>query len=76
MGILDRFFGKEKVETPSIEVKISGDQTTTEYFPYSVQKLPNGDYMINPGASFELTLGNSQIIIYPNGIIFQGFSGH
>ena len=59
MGILDRVFGKEKVETPSIEIEVSAGQPTAEYSPYSVQKLPNGDYLINPGASFELTLYNA-----------------
>ena len=56
MGILDRFFGKEKVETPSIEIEVSAGQPIVEYPPYSVQELPNVDYLINPGASFELTL--------------------
>ena len=59
MGILDRFFGKEKVETPSIEIEVSAGQPIVEYPPYSVQELPNGDYLINPGASFELTLYNA-----------------
>ena len=59
MGILNRVFGKKEVETPSIEVKVSEDQPTAEYPPYSVQKHPNGDYLINPGASFELTLYNA-----------------
>ena len=59
MGILDRFFGKKEVETPSTEVKVSADQPIVEHPPYSVQKLPNGDYLINPGASFELTLYNA-----------------
>jgi hypothetical protein len=59
MGILDRVFGKKEVETPSIVVKVSEDQPTAEYPPYSVQKLPNGDYLINPGANFELTLYNA-----------------
>jgi len=59
MGILDRFFGKEKVETPSIEIEVSAGQPIVEYPPYSVQELPNGDYLINPGASFELTLYNT-----------------
>ena len=59
MGILDRFFGKEKVETPSIEIEVSAGQPIVEYPPYSVQELPNGDYLINPGASFELILYNA-----------------
>ena len=59
MGILDRFLGKKKVKTPSIEVEVSEDQPTTDYSPYNIQKLPNGDYLINPGASFELTLYNA-----------------
>ncbi len=59
MGILDRFLGKKKVETPSIEVEVSEDQPTADYSPYNIQKLHNGDYLINPGASFELTLYNA-----------------
>lgn len=59
MGILDRFFGKEKVETPSIEIEVSAGQPILEHPPYSVQKLHDGDYLINPGASFELTLYNA-----------------
>ena len=59
MGILDRFFGKEKVETPSIEIEVSAGQPIVEYPPYSVQELPNEDYLINPGASFELILYNA-----------------
>ena len=55
MRILDRLLGKKQVETPSIEVKAS----TAEYPAYSVQKLPNRDYLINPGAGFELTLYNA-----------------
>ena len=59
MGILNRFFGKKEVETPSIEIEVSAGQPIVEHPPYSVQKLPNGDYLINPGASFELTLYNA-----------------
>ena len=59
MGILDRLLGEKKIEVPSIEVKVSTDQPTVEYPPHSVQKLPDGDYLINPGASFELTLYNA-----------------
>ena len=55
MGILDRLLGKKKVETFSIEMEAS----TAEYPAYSVQKLPNRDYLINPGAGFELTLYNA-----------------
>lgn len=59
MGILDRFLGKKKVKMPSIEIEVSAGQPIVEYPSYSVQKLPNGDYLINPGASFELTLYNA-----------------
>lgn len=59
MGILDRFFGKKKTKPPSIEIKVSADQPGDDKPSYVIQKLPNGDYLINPRASFELTLYNA-----------------
>jgi len=59
MDIVNRLFGEKKIEAPFIEVKVSADQPTVECPSYSVQELPNGDYLINPGASFELTLYNA-----------------